>query len=350
MSQLQNIQMSLKGISLKSLFDKVLKGSISHSELAHLIHFCRSISESYLLHRRTSLYQICSLNGFTVSDLAMDCIAELFARDEAGDFYQFKNFANSLNSKLDEIREIELQLAFKQFALKVTISQLAKIYQQADPMGAKIHRNIKEWTKKISDIKLVEDFRGYVIQPADRDPLDHLPQYPTPQLQNELLKVSTSKATTPDLLNCLITILNQQQDYRRSVPLFEVVQIFKRFYLNFTELEMVEEGDFSIEEIARIDLENIKRQTQFTVQEKIFSTYLVTGKINKNEARALSEILMAIIDDWCMDNPDRLSLYQYAQEHLNISETEYERDWRSKVEYLYKLAREKFSAAVMGNI
>lgn len=350
MSHLQNIQISFKGIALKSLFDKVLKGSISHSELAHLIHFCRSISESYLLYRRASLYRICSFNGFTISDLAMDCIAELFARNDEGKFYQFENFVNSLTDKLDKLPEKELFLAFKKFVLKVTVAQLARIYQQADPIGAKIHRNIKEWIKKLPDVKLVEDFRGYVIQSAELDTLDDLPQYPNRELQNELLQLSTSTATTPELLNCLISIINQQQNYRRSVPLFDVVQIFKQFYLNFAELEMMDEGDFSLEEIARIDLENIKKQTQFTVQEKIFATYLITGKISKNEAQALSDILIAVIDDWCLDKPNKFSLYQYSQEHLNISETEYETDWRTKIEYLYKIAREKFSAAVMKNI
>ncbi|MFQ5633252.1 MAG: hypothetical protein ACE5I1_31190 [bacterium] len=336
---------------LKAWLQALLKGSISHTELANLVHFCRAIAESYLVQHRSSLVHVCALNGLTVTDLAYDCIAQIFARNEDGRFYQLERFADSLHSNLEETPQPELFLAFKSFVLKIARTQLAKIYAQSDPAGAKIHRNIKDCIKKSDSLRLVEDFRGYVLQPAKHNAHDYLTAYPLDQLERELLARAGRVGRIPELLEEVASILIEQEKYRRTIRLIDAVQIFKQLYIQIAHLSATTEvSAWKSDGLSQLDLEIIQRDVRRAVQEKIISTYLLPGKVNKTEAEALSNIMLEIIADWCQDPEQQYSFYQYVQRHLAISQSEYEAMWRTKLEYLSRIAREKFAACITKDI
>ncbi len=340
----------LSPVNLKILLGELVRGTISHGNLTKIVHLCRSIAESYLSHYRSALVHICRLNGLTLVDLAMDCIAEVFARDGNERFYQVEKFVASLYTSLEDTAEDRLFLAFKSFVLRVTTTQLAKIYSLADPDGARIHRNIKDGIKKSRHLTLSDDFRGCVLELSHHDNLDHLPPYPLDQLERELLAVTNRSSDTPHLLDELARILIEQEEYRRSVRLMDVVQLFRRFYAQFRDFEAFQQEVVEPEVLSELDAEIIQRQVQHTVQQRIISTYLLPGKVQKKEAVALSEIMCRIIADWCQGNGTPHSLYQYVKQYLPVTELEYEATWRNKVEYLTRIAREKLLACVTKNI
>lgn len=336
--------------NLKTWLQELLEGLISQTNLTMLVHHCRSIAESYLIQHRSSLVHICALNGFNVQDLAFDCIAEVFARDEDGKFYQFENFTNSLFTNFEETSEQELFLAFKSFVLRIVKTQLSKIYTQSDPVGAKIHRNIRDCIRKSHCLKLVEDFRGYVLQPTNHEPLDHLEAFPQDKLERELLARTSFSSNIPDLLEEISVILIEQEEYRRAIRLIDVVQIFKKFYVQFSDMPTMVENPLEFKELSQFDIDVIKRDVRRAVQEKIISTSFLPGKVSKKEAEDISAVLFEIIDDWCRGEGTKTSLYQYLWRYIPISESDYVTIWRTKLEYLIRIAREKFAACITENI
>lgn len=337
-------------LHLKSWLEKLAKGVISRAELTRLIHVCRSIAESHLTQQRASLVHICSLHGLTLSDLAYDCIAQLFARDEDENFYQLENFAASLPAGLEQTPESELFLAFKAFVLKAVKARLAKIYAESDPVGARIHRNIKACIKTCPALKLTEDFRGYVLQPANRAALEHLNPFPNAEIEKALFARIRGPTHIPELLEVLTAIITEQQKYRRSLPLLDVVQIFKKFYAQFAETITIEEGPPQVNQVDELDLQIIQKEVRRAVQEKIVSTYFMKGKITQPEAETLSRVMSEVVADWCRGATGETSLYQYLGRCMTLSKTEYETQWRTKLEYLTRIAREHLAVCLTENI
>ncbi|MDI6766856.1 MAG: hypothetical protein QME52_08550 [Bacteroidota bacterium] len=215
---------------LKDFLLLLLEGNISHSELTELVHLSRAIIQSYLGYIRNSITYLCLQQGLTITDLAYDCIAEAFAKDEKNKFHQLENFAQSLDNDLESTPEPEIFLAFKSFLTRLADAQLARLFAQADPGGAKIHRNIRDCLKQSALFKLEKDFRGLVLKPKD-DTGEHLEEFPHEALEHELLNNLNHECSTPELLATLHRTLTEQTKYRRSVPLVDVVQLFRKTYL-----------------------------------------------------------------------------------------------------------------------
>lgn len=325
---------------LKRLLESAIAGTITHRDLSELIYLCRSIAESYLIHHRSSFLYICAANGLSVSDIALDCIAEIFARNETDQFYTLQNFEASLHANLEQIEEKGLFLAFNSFVITLAKARLARILSQADPFGAKIHRNIKDYVKRSKTILLIEDFRGYVLQPREEDSLDQLPAFPPAQLECELVKRVGTSTSTPEMIDALADIFISHEEYRRSVPLIDLVQIFKRLFTRFDEAALQHEATQDLQNLSEGDLTFIKAETLSAVNEKIISTYYRKGKISKPEAQLLSETMESVITNWFDDKQIENSFYSHIARIQPIPKEEYEQRWRKKVEYLARIARE----------
>lgn len=333
---------------LKELLLCLLDGNVPHGELTELVHLSRAIIQSYLGYIRNSITHLCLQQGLTTTDLAYDCIAEAFARDEKNKFHQLENFVQSLDNDLESTPEIEILLAFKSFITKIADAQLARLYAQSDPGGAKIHRNIRDCLKQSDLFTLEKDFRGLVLKPKD-DTGEHLEEFPREALEYEILSHMDHDYSTPELLVLLHRILTEQTKYRQSVPLVDVVQLFRKVYHGGFE-EATEHQVPHADGLTDFEIKSICAQVELALKEKIVFTYLARGKINREEAEAIFGALRDICDDWCNGEQSQSSLLDYLKKYLNIDEDTYESNYRTKMEYLLKIAREEFAARLMREI
>ncbi len=329
------------GIELKKCITGLLQGNITVGELSDFIHFTRSIAETYLLKFRLNILNLYMHYGMSISDLSIDCIGEMFGRDEQDDYYIFKNFVQSLYHPLETIPENELFFAYKSFVLKITNAWLAKTYAQFDPAGARIHRNIKEAVKKSSNLTLHEDFRGYNIQISNGAVDEHLESFKLQDLESGLLNELSFINSIPEFLQKLANLFREQNTYQKSVRLIDLVKIVKKYYAGYRMQEIIGNGvDVQIDTVS-IDRYTLERDVLRDIQNKIFSTYVLSGKMNKREAQALYSILSEIVGNFLREDFSTDSYYTIAEKHLSISKEEYNTTWRAKIEYLARLAREK---------
>jgi hypothetical protein len=255
-----------------------------------------------------------------------------------GNFYHFQKFVESLDQPLDETSSKDLFLAFISFVLRFARTQLARVYSQSDPAGARILRNVKDSLEHSSCLAIGEDFRGYVVMPKTVDALDHRPSYPLTQIEAELFALKGVAFSTPELMDKLASILIGQEEYRRSVPLIDVVQIIKSLFERLAPSDP--SMDFGELDRTTEDLVEIKNCALAVVNERIISTYLLKGKISKSEAQILSQTMSLIISGWFEQGTSDKSYYQHLAALDTISEQEYELSWRKKIEYLARIARE----------
>ena len=76
---------------VKPILTNLQAGKLANWEIKKLIFICRSIAESALrtYHKRAAV--LLSSHGWSLYDLSVDCIAELFASDSDGRLVKFES-------------------------------------------------------------------------------------------------------------------------------------------------------------------------------------------------------------------------------------------------------------------
>lgn len=336
---------------LKSSLLKVLSGSITEQDLTELVQFSRVLIESHLRCMRPSMDMLCRNQGLTFTELAYDCIAEAFARDRDGRFRHLLSFVAVLRCPLDEIQPHELFLAYRGFLVKLADSQLARLFALSDPVGAKIHRNIRDCVKTGRHFSLRKDFRGLVLVPRSGNSHEERPLFPVDELWRQLAESAAGCGVIPELLGALHRVLLAQDMYRRTIPLRDVVQLFKLAYRGDGEEDAAVTANRSdLEGLSDFEIERLRLQVESALKEKIALTYLLKGKMDRDEAEAIFGAFHDMLCDWCSPDGEELSLAAYLARHAVLDEGEYERRYRIKMEYLLKLIRQEFASRLLREI
>ena len=208
---------------LKTYLRVAQDGSLSEGQLSEFVQLARAIVQGYLGHVRYSITYLCSQQGMTSDDLAYDCVAEAFGRDERNKFPYLESFIDSLTADLAALPDHDILLAFRSFITSVAEAQLARLYALADPTGSRIHRNIRICLKDSPLFNLAKESRGLVLRPRECDSLDHLDEFPLDDLAARLPTSRGDPQTIPDLVKLIHETLMEQDTYRRSIALTDVV-------------------------------------------------------------------------------------------------------------------------------
>ena len=332
--------------NLKRDLLQLLDGSLGESDITKFVHFCRALCQAHLVHVRSSVFLLASQHGLTITDLAYDCIAETFARNEHGCFHHLEDFVGSLRDEIQKLSETEVLFAFRAFLTRVVDAQLARLYAQSDSEGAKIHRCIRVAAGRSDKFALVKDLRGCVLQLKDGDAFSHLPGFPLDELEQMFLADARTRHSIPQLLSYLYDALVNQSSYRRSIPVTDVVRLVKKVHMESID-DSSDTGQSSSGGLSETEIEELRRHVEASLKEKILLTYFARGKLNRAEAEAVFNAFRNALADWSATEEQPKSLYQYLRSHLAIDERTYEREFRVKLEYLLKFAREQFAARLM---
>lgn len=325
-------------------------GSISQIDLSKFVQFARILTTSYLSSFRTSAAILCDTHGISLTDLAYDCIADLFARDSDGLFVHLDSFVGVLDRPIDQTPDHELLAAFRSLLSRFAEMQLGRLYAQADPGGARIHRNIRECIKKQAVFRLSRDLRGWIITTSVAPNLDHLPPCSSDWLRAEFHSHLDGVKQIPQLMDTLHQVLMSQTEYRRSIPLNEVVQLFKGVY-QLEQNSGLEEQEFQdLDGLTQFEIDQLCAHVQRVLKEKILVTYVAHGKIDRKQGEAMYLAHCDLIRDWCSGDRARSGLYEYLKRYFPVEEQVYKIELRAKMEYLMKVAREEFASRLMGDI
>ncbi|MEW6507326.1 MAG: hypothetical protein AB1432_06215 [Bacteroidota bacterium] len=325
----------------------VANGSINHSQLTDLVKISRLIVQSYLINYRSNVMNLIKRNGITLTDLAYDCIADAFGRNKELKFYAVNQFINSLQEDVKLVQPFNLFIAFKSYLIKIANAQISKLYAQTDPIGAKILRNIKDKVKESDKLCIKKDLRGLKIEVKNFVDGNNSTDFPIEQLLIEA-KRNNRILTTSELLEHIYSNLQNQSEYKKSVYLFDIVLLFKNYFNSEYEFNY----EYSEEKLnSKIDgncfeeyeMQNLKQKVENFIKEKIMVNYFLKGKLNKVEAEAIYLTIKDIICDWCTGFFSNNSIYEYFNSHFILSHDLYLKKYRTKIEYLVKLARDEFA-------
>ncbi len=273
------------------------------------------------------------------SDLAYDCIADLFRMDEVGTMVQVKAYFEGLDCE-DASDEV-LLAHLRRLVLSKVNQGIFRTFNEVDPTFGKILRNVKLAVQALQSFTVVERFGETCIYPANCDPLAHLPMAQRSDLERALREAANGGENIPTLLARLSLYLREQKVQSRIVPLLSVALIFKAVYENQPP---VDAATTDVEEaMARKDVLAIVKQCCGKIKGDMQSSYVEKKKVS----RRLYELYFEAIEQNLCErlagtDDDNHSLYHALRsKQANLTRETYKKTHRARLEYLATLAYEE---------
>ena len=148
----------------------------------------------------------------------------------------------------------------------------------------------------------------------------------------------------------LFEILTGQSEYRRSLPLLDVVRFFKTVYINEGVNPDGEDLGVKCDGLSPSEVEELRQGVEAALKEKVFLTYVIRGKVTVQVGEALLAAMSDILGDWCETGCMEQGLREYVHKHLDVESSVFEDDYRTKMEYLLRIARSEMQARLMKSL
>ena len=279
--------------------------------------------------------------GIPLEGVAFDCIAELFQRDEDGEFIELKEYFSG-ERKLDtDQKETAVEL-FRRLVFSKLHHGLFRLYRENDPILSRILRNIKLALKSSRQLEQKERLGLNYIALISSTDTDQLPEIPIDELRAEMMARIRGKDSTKNIVAHVVDILASQDRYRTSFPLIDLALIVKR---------IATEERLSIEQIVRIDdqilehdIEGLVLHGMKELEVVLRKRYLETGKIPAELFKCYIAAIREMMTDIYVRNDGTFeSQPEYLKHQIeNLTTEEYRDRHRTYFEYIVRLAKRHF--------
>lgn len=279
-------------------------------------------------------------HGWSLYDLSLDCLGELFARDSLGALHKFDSFLRNLDHPPAQLSDLSLFLALKAYINRFISYRLAKLLGEADPEGRRISRNIRETIRrKKSPIQIAQDVKGEILLAKGALAALKLPEFPLDILEQQLRSDIRGVPNVNDIVRALGRVLSGQTSYQRSVRLVDVIQVVKRIYGELFFQERNGDGDIKIGPVNDGDQYFLRRAAIRFAAQKIDATYFRKKKISEKEALGFLMTVTSILDEWLSGAHHDPDYFIHARKELRCTEEEYADRWAARIHYLVKSTR-----------
>ena len=209
---------------LREAVEQFRAGNVDPRGLNRFVRLCHSLAESHLSGRRLSAV-LSRVHGLNVSDLAFDCIGDLFRRDDTGRYPQLQTYFESC--LVAKVSDQELLVYVRRLVASKVNQGMFRLLNEADPSLGKILRNIKLAIASLHNFDEVERFGEPYLIPSLCETLEHLPALEQEELERNLMGMTTGSENVPVLLSKLAVYLRTQSLRRRRVSLVMTALVFR---------------------------------------------------------------------------------------------------------------------------
>lgn len=371
---------------LSSLVCRICDGSYHELELTGFVNLVQKISLSYLKYQEVIGKHIRwerNKNMGELDDLALDCVAGLFMRNDEGEFIQFRKYFLQNTTCLEQMDDVEILVLLRRLVIKKTKQELSRIFKERDPEGAKIVRNIKVAIKSSADFQSFREMgREYIYTVGSLDGKrrtngmhGHVsngtngaakngvsngngklngalreflrkskPTIPEKSLRGEYLSEFCPKDPVSAGLRKMLAVVQEDERYQNFLPLDMVARIMR-----ITNLEMARDRLVSqftdtspLDDLKLKEIEKRKLIVLDRIQKKIQSQYVSTGKISQEKGDVYYKALAEILDD-ISQGKKYDSYFKHLKRYMpELSQRAYRSQERTIFEYLGKLIKKWF--------
>jgi hypothetical protein len=323
---------------LRAHLRAVLSGSPSRTAVSRLITVCHGLAIVALRRKIAAAMLQPRFQYANYADMAYDCIAALFARDDTGGLAVIKTYFDGVG--IDGCNDAELLTHLRRLIVSRVNQEIFRIYSDIDPAVGKILRNIKLAIQGNGNLAVVTRFGEWHAQPMLCDPQVHLPAFGPEELEILITDQVDHNDSVPILMSKLCLALRTQTTHARMVPLIVVARVIRSLYgrAGVRDDSVDPEDTFTIPEASN----QIRTFCAQFVRE-IEPKYVRKNRVPRETFDVYCSVIEeAVLEHFLGGDGDDATLFErMKQHHPAMTREEYYKDHRSVVEYLARQAREK---------
>lgn len=360
---------------LVQLVRNICNNKYSPSELTEFVNHSQKIAISYLRYLEVIGRNIRPKKSEGVNeleDVAIDCIAGLFMRNEKGDFVQLQRY---FEPKLDtdvQFYEAEAASMLRRLIVKKTKQELSRIFRERDPEGAKIVRNIKvairSCTELMSFREMGREFVYFNENPQgynedtdelinedfiDNDEEDNASDntcfkterlkdvIPESVLYHQFLEQYTPSDSVAIMIKKMLEIVARFPEYQQFLAVDMVAMIIRDITFEHVREKLSNNIDTHspINDLQVKEIEKVNKGIVEQVHRKIDQQYLSKEKISAEKADIYCKAIIDYVNEMTQGK-ETDSNFRYLKRYIpELTQQEYREQERSIFEYLVKITK-----------
>ena len=304
------------------------------------VHICHRLSHAYLLHKIANGRLDPNFFAISIPDLALDCIAAMFRRNEKGEFVRIKNYFSLFD--VGSLSEDELLMRTRRLVFSSVNDELFRLYKDEDPSLGNVIRCIKSALKYIPEI-FAERIDGEVWLYVEKEKRNetYLPVIPYELAFAMLSERFSFSMPVRRVIREFIDILKTQNRYRKRYPLTGLAYLIRSLYTSVGSTEPM--ASYPDDGILESELLDLIKESSASVKNKMEQRYINRNKLPRKTYsgffRAIEDILEA---QYVHNDGFDHSYFHFVKKHnTSISVNMYRNKHRSSFEYLVRLTREE---------
>lgn len=316
-----------KVVRVLEILRAVCNQSVDHWGLNQLIELTQSFAYTYLKHRYKNFSHIPLAEDCTINEMAIDAIAFLFERDDAGTLLKIKQAFERWTPEIEN--EEQAVFFINRLAAKCSEKYLSELLKESNPIFSKIHRSLN-YLIQTRGYKKKQIFGTTYIVADDEINLGTLPD---PQFIHDLpVHLLNSTQNIPgDIFN----YIKNNSDRAPAIPLNALV----------IKMQRVGVEEFTINDNTQpnniFEIEAITDRAVASAFEKLEISYLNKHKISGEESKAIKCALRQLAID-LQDGGINTGLHKYLmQEMPSLSFDGYKEKYQNMFEYLLKILKKE---------
>lgn len=316
---------------IKETFYLVIDGKGNENDLKELFNYCVNISEIYLWS--SSRVSEGNLNKWnvTIKELAFDSIVSLFTKNSRGNLAIIQSYLNWESEIADES---DLDFFLHRVVWRSSEQRLVNLMKETDPVFTKILKTISTGISQNGYKKL--SYFGVVYVVADEHSEIAAPVISS----DEFWKIPQSYFLKKQkkLLEGLLQYLKRETEYFPALPLNDMIKRIKDLHLN-NNIRNLRSDDFEI-----IELNDLVNHAKEHIINKINSSYLSKGKLNKKDIDKIIAVFDNIAED-LMDGGINSGMMVYFEKHFpGEPKDKYYDKYQAILNYLHKIFKSEISS------
>ncbi len=312
---------------IHSLLCSVVRGNATVSQLNELVRLAHGMAVSRLQHDFIRRKEQLLKEGVSLSSIAMDSIAEIFARNEQNEFIVLNGYFGDIA----RMSPAEAVVALRALVFESLHDGVVRLYQEIDPVYAKILRTLRRVLPTLTALTLIERFGDTVVTSRGAEQLEF------PRIEREALELSLAPhvISAPDLksaLQELPRILCERPDTSGSCTVSDLAAAIKHIYAQHAGNAEVRNGDLLTFET---DLNRLLQESFVEFEQWLAEKYVRTEKLGAEVARSYAAACRDYLSASFVHGDGQASQYwDYLQPHLDgVSYETYRSEHRNVFEY-----------------
>lgn len=344
-----SLPLTVSNMDLHHTISIMLTGVPTPATVRQLVEAFHRIAVVYLRRKARTGSLNPGLFGLPIEDLALDCIADLFCRDDNGRFVRLHEYFREID--VTSSAETDLLAMCRRLVFSRVNQDLYRQYREFDRPLHNIIRALKSASATTPGVSMdcEHDDWWLIFGPDNGDGPSHL------LIPPEILEIHLTSfvANGPKLRQVLVStseMLREQSLYRRAFPLLGFGRILRSAHANLGE-----SPDTLTEQQHTLSEDDIRKHILISTAEirsAMYPTYVDKGKVGERHFDMYFKAISCILEaDYLNDDGVNLSYYDHLVSHLGgISREEYQHEHRAYLEYLARLSRLSFLQNIRGEL